>query len=154
MAVSDNLLTTMGVNAELGRAWFQGNEATPNGAKVVVLSHELWQSAFALDPTLVGRSIEIDGVSRTVIGVMPRGFDVADQRVQIWQPMVIPPNPNRGSHNLFMIGRLTDGATLESARAEMDTLLATWRSRAFGVSTPATSQLHSPDEKHRLRIDP
>ncbi|HET9833507.1 MAG TPA: ABC transporter permease, partial [Vicinamibacterales bacterium] len=154
MAVSDNLLTTMGVNAQLGRAWFQGDEATPNGAKVSVLSYDLWQSAFGADPTLVGKTIEVDGVSRTVIGVMPRGFDVADQRIQIWQPMAIPPNPNRGSHNLFLIGRLTSGATLERARAEMDTLLTTWRSRAFGVSTASNSTLHSPDQKHRLRIDP
>ena len=154
MAVSDNLLTTTGVNAELGRAWFQGDEATLNGAKVSVLSHDLWQSAFGGDPTLVGRSIEIDGVSRTVVGVMPRGFDVADERIQIWQPMAIPPNPNRGSHSLFMIGRLAKGATLESARAELDTLLSNWRSRAFGVATPANSRLHSLDEMHRLRIDP
>src|SRR5580765_4742698 len=115
MAVSDNLLTTLGVKAELGRAWFQGDEAGPSGAKVAVLSHELWQSAFGGDPAIVGRAVEVDGVSRTVIGVMPRGFDVADQRIQIWQPMVFPPNPNRGSHNLFMIGRLANGATLDSA---------------------------------------
>ena len=154
MAVSDNLLTTMGVNARLGRAWFQGDEATLNGAKVAVVSHDLWQSAFAGDPTLVGKSIDVDGVSRTVIGIMPRGFDVADERVQIWLPMAIPPNPNRGSHNLFLIGRLETGATLEIARVEMNTLLTNWRSMVFGVATPENSRLHSPGGGHRMRIDP
>jgi putative ABC transport system permease protein len=154
MAVSDNLLTTLGVNAELGRAWFQGDEARPSGAKVAVLSHDLWQSAFGGDPAMVGRSVEVDGVSRIVIGVMPRGFDVADQRIQIWQPMVVPPNPNRGSHNLYMIGRLANGATLDSARAEMNALLPNWREMVFGVPTAANSSLHSLGEMHRLRIDP
>ena len=83
MAVSDDLLKTMGVNAELGRATFDAVETRPGGPKVAVLSHDLWQSAFGADPTLVGRTIELDGVRRTVVGIMPRGFDVADQRIEI-----------------------------------------------------------------------
>ena len=160
MMASSDLLKTLGVNAQLGRGWFDPSEERPGPARVSILSHDLWQSAFGGDRTLVGKTIDVDGVRRTVVGIMPPGFDIADLHSQIWQPLVIPPNANRGGHNLFLIGRLANGMTLDGARAEMENLLANWRSMAFDARTlsagptPGVS-LHAPGTTgHRLEIYP
>jgi predicted permease len=158
MIASSDLFKTLGVNAQLGRGWFLPEEERPGPARVAILSHELWQSAFGGDRALVGKTIEVDGISRTVVGVMPPGFDIADLHSQLWQPLVVPPNANRGGHNLFLIGRLANGTTLEGARAEMENLLGKWRSMAFDAKALAagpspTNSLHAPGTTgHRLAI--
>jgi predicted permease len=137
---------------------FSEAETRPGSASVAILSYEVWQSAFGGDARLVGTAVEIDGVRRTVIGIMPPRFDVADSRVEAWLPLVLDPanRQNRGSHYLYLIGRLADGATLASARAELEVLLAGWRASIVGESrTAADVRVHAPDPKrHRLRIDP
>jgi predicted permease len=160
MAASDDLFKTLGVGAHLGRT-FDAAETLPGGAQVAVLSHDLWRSAFGGDPSLVGRTIELDGVRRTVVGIMPPAFDVADLRTQIWLPLVINrATANRGGHNFYLIGRLADGTTPAGARAEMENLLANWRTMAFSAEAIAAgpspgNSLHAPDTTiHRLRIDP
>ena len=68
----------------LGRGFLPEEEAP--GARVVVLSHEVWQTLFGSDPAIVGRSITIDGEPNTVVGVAPAGFTYPIERrpVQIW----------------------------------------------------------------------
>ena len=153
MVASDDLFTTLGVNARIGRT-FDAAETRPGGAPVAVLSYDLWQSAFGGSATLVGQTVDVDGVRRTVVGVMPPAFDVADQHTQIWLPLVIDrAAANRGGHYLFLIGRLADGVAVTSARAELETLLATWQTSALGTRN-ASGTLHAPDTTtHRLRID-
>ncbi len=62
----------------------------------------------------MGEPVEISGVKRMVVGIMPPHFDVADAHVEAWLPLVLNPasRQNRGSHYLYLIGRLADGATL------------------------------------------
>jgi len=160
MLATHDLFTTLRVDPRLGRA-FEETDNRPGAAEVAVLSDGLWRSSFGADDHIVGQAIEIDGVRRTIVGVMPPAFDVADQRVQLWLPLTVNrATANRGGHNYFMIGRLADGQTLESGRAELETLLAQWRQRAFGMRAaeapgPSNGFLHAPGTKgHRLRIDP
>jgi predicted permease len=159
MAASDDLFKALRAVPQLGRT-FEAADTRPGAPPVVVLSDAVWRSAFGADPGLVGKLVEIDGVRRTVVGVMPPAFDVADQRSQIWLPLTLNPAANRGGHFTYLIGRLADGVTLDGARAELETLLAQWRSRAFGVratETPAAANgfLHAPGPTgHRMRIDP
>jgi len=70
---------------------------------------------------------------------MPPHFDVADARAEAWLPLVLNPasRQNRGSHYLYLIGRLADRSTLASARAELDTLLAGWRASIAGPTASA-----------------
>ena len=74
---------------------------------------ELWQSAFGGREAIVGQSVEVDGVRHEVIGVMPRGFDLMDQRVELWLPLQLAPaiRQFRASHFLSGVGRLKDGVT-------------------------------------------
>ena len=155
--VSADLFKTLGVNPEAGRT-FDVAETRPNGAQVVVLSHEVWQSAFGGRQDLVGQPVEVNGVRRTVVGIMPPKFDVADQHVEVYLPLVLDPanRRNRGSHYLYLIGRLAEGQTLTTAKAELDTLLAGWQRSITGMDNPPREQrVHTPNTTtHRLRFDP
>jgi predicted permease len=160
MLATHDLFTTLRVNPRLGRV-FEEADNRPGAAEVAVLSDGLWRSSFGGDQQIVGKAIDIDGVKRTVVGVMPASFDVADQRVELWLPLTVNrATANRGGHNYYMIGRLADGQTVTSSRAELETLLAQWRQRAFGVRAsetpgPANGFLHAPGTTgHRWRIDP
>jgi putative ABC transport system permease protein len=152
---SADLFRVLGVSALYGRT-FEMAETRPNGPLVTILSYELWKSAFGGSASTVGSPVEVNGIRRTVVGIMPPQFDVADQRVEIWNPLVVNPanRQNRGSHFLYLIGRLADGVTLESAGAELDMLLAGWPTSIARAAT-ATNGPHTPDPKnHRLRFDP
>ena len=117
---SDGFFRLLGVHAALGRT-FQPDEHVPRPAQVVVLSDALWRRSFGADPSIVGRAIRIDGVSRVVVGVMPPRFDYPAAATDAWMPL--PDfNPDslgdRSNHYLFMVGRLKPGVTLAKARAE------------------------------------
>jgi predicted permease len=155
LQVSAELFRTLGVNAMYGRT-FDLAETRPNGPPVTILSYELWKSAFGGSPNVIGSQVEVNGSRPTVIGVMPPQFDVADQHVEIWNPLVINPanRLNRGNHFLYLIGRLAHGVTLQTATAELDTLLAGWPTSIARPADPARG-VHTPDTKnHRLRLDP
>jgi putative ABC transport system permease protein len=151
---SAGLFTALGVNAMYGRT-FDAAETVPDGPPVAILSYELWQSAFGGNAGVLGSQVEVNGIRRSVIGIMPPRFDVADQHVEVWAPLLIDPanRQNRASHFLYLIGRLADGATLQSAQAELETLLAGWPA-SIGRAATATNGPHTPDPKnHRLRFD-
>jgi putative ABC transport system permease protein len=146
--VTSDLFTTLGVSPLLGRT-FTPEETLPNAAPVVVLSHDTWQQAFAGNPAIVGQSIEVDGRKPTVVGVMPPGFDVHDGRLELFLPVNLDPaerTRRRGNHFLYLVGRLAPGVTLPQARAELETLLASWQDVARDQHTPSVKQ-------HRLRYD-
>ena len=69
----------------------------------MVLSHGLWQRAFGGDRNVLGKVYEVNGTTRTIIGVMPQGFDVHDEKVEAWLPLQLDPaNPrSRGGHFVY-----------------------------------------------------
>jgi putative ABC transport system permease protein len=153
--VDDHLFAALGVPAAQGRLFAKGEadvtgpppvpgQPAPPTQPIVVLSHELWQTAFGGRP-MVGESIEINGRRREVIGIMPPGADLLDTRTEIWLPLGLNPAnrlQNRGSHNLYLVGRLKDGVTQASAQTELTALIANWRSRA-GLPSGGGQGTHS-----------
>jgi putative ABC transport system permease protein len=140
-AVDEHLLATLGSRAAEGRLFTSGEtigtmpaiapgQPPPGTAPVAILSHELWQSAFG-GQAIVGRRIDIEGVSREVIGILPPGVDLMDHQPEVWLPIGINPadRRNRAGHFLSVVGRLKDGVSVDSARAELDTLIDTWADR-------------------------
>ncbi|MDX1493809.1 MAG: ABC transporter permease [Longimicrobiales bacterium] len=125
--VSHSLFATLGVSPVVGR-YFSQEEDQPGAAPVAVLSHELWQRSFGADPSVVGRAVEVNGQSTTIVGVMPEGFDVNETGAQIWAPLNLDwsNRNNFGSHYLYLVARLGQGATLEGASRELETLVARW----------------------------
>jgi predicted permease len=109
-----------GVRPEIGR-WFSEAEDRPGGTKVVVLAHGYWQSRFAGDRAVLGRSLTIGGVPHEVIGVMPAGF--AHRRAELFVPVQRAFDPaQRGNHFMQTYARLKPGVSVEAARQEMRTL--------------------------------
>ncbi|HEY3570158.1 MAG TPA: ABC transporter permease [Thermoanaerobaculia bacterium] len=142
------LFTALGARPELGH-YYTPAEDLPNVEKTVVLSDGLWRRAFGADPAILGRRIQVDGTARTVIGIMPPGFTIGDQRIEAWVPLALDPAKpgNHGNHYLYLVGRLKPDVSLSAARQEMNGLLARWKQEIPNSHTP------TPD-RHRLVIQP
>ncbi|HUK54672.1 MAG TPA: ABC transporter permease [Candidatus Binatia bacterium] len=118
-----SLFRALGVNAQIGRT-FTEDEAQPGHDSVVLLSDGLWQRAFAGDPTVVGRTIQVNSQPMTVVGVLPKGFAYPGfSQIEMWQPLAFAPSAltpdNRGNHGFEVVARLKPGVTLAQARAEL-----------------------------------
>jgi len=124
-AVSAGLFAMLGMRPLVGRE-FLPEEDQPDRDDVVILSQALWQTRFGGAADIVGRVLTLSGRPRTVVGVVPRGFEFLRSDVQAWVPMAMSADDrqNHGSHSLRAIGRLREGATVEQARAELDTIAA------------------------------
>ncbi|RPI23627.1 MAG: ABC transporter permease, partial [Acidobacteria bacterium] len=147
--VNAELLEALAVQPERGR-WFSREETRANGPALVILSHELWLLAFGAREDIVGRTIEVDGLTREVIGITPAGFDLMNNRVEVWLPLQLAPafRQFRESHFLNVLGRLKDDVTAEQAEAELASLVATWGQRA-GVS----GHVFTPGD-HVMQMEP
>ena len=121
--VTPSFFTTLSVEAARGRTFLE-EEGRPGGAQVVLLSDGLWRTRFGADASIVGTTIDINGVNREVIGIMPAGFGFPDQEARFWTPMVIDES-NAPTAAFFAggIARMEDGQTLESVRAEIEGML-------------------------------
>ena len=121
-SVTGGMLSMLGVNPILGRL-LTPDDDLPNVPATAVLSYELWQRAFGGDPNILNRDIRLNGARCTVVGVMPRGFNFPPGEVnpsELWTPLQLDPaSTNRGSHYLSVLARLSPGATITQAQAEM-----------------------------------
>jgi putative ABC transport system permease protein len=148
-SVSHDLMVALGVQPLRGRL-FTLEDTIPKTEEVAILSYELWRSSFNEKPEAVGSVVDVNGLRTRIVGIMPRGYDVHDEKVELWRPLRInPASPgNRGGHFLYLVGRLKPGVTLAQARADLETQLATWAS----IAPPKG---HAPNQtNHRYRIDP
>ncbi len=109
------IFETLGVTPLLGRG-FAPEEEQPGVAKVVIVSHAIWQQHFGADPNIVGSAIRMDGESRTVIGVLPADFKFT-QPTDVVLPFELNPN-QRDNAFLRVMARLREGVTREQASAE------------------------------------
>jgi putative ABC transport system permease protein len=123
-SVTANTFAVLGVKPMLGRT-FTDAEDVPNGPNLAVLGFALWNRRYAADPSLVGRSILIDGRPYQVVGVMPPGFvlptdyHLADP-TQLWRPQRLDPaSMDHGNHGLYAAARLKPGATVRQAAEEL-----------------------------------
>jgi putative ABC transport system permease protein len=147
--VTPELLPTLGVPPIEGR-WFTAEDSQPNAPAVTILSWELWQRSFGGEPDVVGRTVQVDNAPVEVVGIMPKGFDVHDEKVELWEPLTIDPAEfpsRRGNHFLFLVGRLDEGVSPPQAQADIDRLLGQWQEFAPSGHVPSVPN-------HPLRMDP
>ena len=102
----------------LGRA-FRPEEARPGADPVVLLSDALWRRRYGADPGILGRPIALDGIQRTVVGVMPASFIFPFGSARLWLPLPEDATADRARMNLQIVGRLNAGWTAERARTEL-----------------------------------
>jgi len=125
--VSANTFNLLGVEPILGRT-FRPEEDQP-GSRVVLLSYGLWQRRFGGDAGIVGKVLNLNGESYTVVGVMPRIVELPSMdnwHDQLWVPMAFTSEEaaSRGNHYLEVIARLKPGVTRNQAQSEMSTIAA------------------------------
>ena len=120
--VSPRYFDIFGIKATLGRT-FAVDEGQLGKDRVAVLSHALWDSQFGGDPSVIGRSITLDGAPHTIIGVLPAGGAFDRAYAQIWRPLAFEPqNMTRNFHWFFSFAKLKRGVTAKQATAQMDTI--------------------------------
>jgi putative ABC transport system permease protein len=154
--VAHDFLDVLGVRPLRGRS-FSAEEGRPGGPPAVILSHGYWQSRFAGDPGVVGRSLTLNDRPHTVVGVLPPTFDFSSVftpgiGVDVLLPFRVISDGDPGFHGneLFLVGRLRSGATSEMAQAELDAILAALareNPRRWGLGaevTPLQAQLAAP----------
>ena len=118
--VSAELFSVLGAKPELGRTFYPG-EDTAGQDNYVILSHALWEQRFGKDASIIGRSIQLEGMSRQVVAVMAADFRFPSTKTQIWVPLHNDPRAHAYWADDFMpvIGRLRTGATIQQADAEI-----------------------------------
>jgi predicted permease len=122
-SASSSLFRVLAVPPALGRVFTEEDDRL-GGAPIVVLSDEFWKRRFGSDPSIVGRTIVLDGEALEVIGIMPAGFGFPDKETQLWVPHRIDPaDLGLANFNCYAIGRLGSGVVLETAEADLNRLL-------------------------------
>jgi putative ABC transport system permease protein len=125
--VSASTFDVLGARVFIGRG-FTAEEDRPNGPNVVILGHALWQGRYGGDSNILGRRIELDGVSHEVVGVMPRGFALptdfgedAAEPTALWVPRASDEEDltEFGNHGDFGAARLAPGASVTRANEEL-----------------------------------
>jgi putative ABC transport system permease protein len=119
--VTATFFDVLGVTPLLGRT-FQPGDDVPGRQRVVVLSHALWQQRFGRDPSVVGRTITLNGVPQQVVGVLRPDFEFPGEAPALWTPLVLAGGaapPPRALHNLRVYARSRSDVPLEDARSEM-----------------------------------
>ena len=132
-----NFFSVLGVNPAVGRTFLPEEDRQPGAHPVAVISYGLWQRRFGSDADIVGKTVQLNGLRFTIIGVMPRVFigdEVGKQR-DLWVPMMMQAQlaPSSGSHGagvldsrdniwLNVVGRLKPDVSLEQAQAAIATL--------------------------------
>ena len=134
--ISANSFALLGLRPLLGRDFTPADES-PGAAAVVVLGYAIWQSRYQGDPDIIGRTVRVNGVPSTVVGVMPAGFGFPTLSA-LWQPLAVRGNStttDRSERNIDAFGRVARDVTLEQAAADLDVVM-----NRLARDYPATNQ--------------
>ena len=154
--VSSNLFPLLGASPIRGRQ-FSPDEDLPGGPRAAILSHGLWQRRFGADDRAIGRAIQVNGASHTVVGVMPASFSHSYETPygavpELWVAGIAL-LPTRTWNDYLGVGRLKPGVGLRQAEAEMDPVsvglgqaypeLRGWRAQLMTLRTMASGDTRS-----------
>jgi len=146
--ISGSTLQTLGVSPIMGRL-ITLEDDDPKSPAVIDISYGLWKTVFAGDNSIINHEVLLNGGKVTIIGVMPEGFAFPPGEVdppQVWATLQIDPaRPgSRGSHFLYLLGRLKDGVSRQQAQAELDSLTKYWG------DTGSAKEHHFSLERHTI----
>ncbi|HTS25294.1 MAG TPA: ABC transporter permease [Bryobacteraceae bacterium] len=121
--ISAALFRALGVRPAIGRPFTQSDD-TAAAERVAIISHSLWRERFSGSAGAIGSAIRLDGQSHTIVGVMPPGFRLFEQDVDVWLPLERKTSPQnlhwRWSYYLTVVARLKDGVSIDQARQDVD----------------------------------
>lgn len=147
--VDQALLPTLGLQPVLGRN-FSAEEDRPNGPQAVMLGHGYWRRSYGGDTGIVGRSLRVEGVPRTIVGVLPPGFNTVLGVGDVVLPLALPVASRDYMHNGHVaIARLADGIDIATVSAQADAHERTmyrdmgmggnWKRPRFGAQSLASA---------------
>jgi putative ABC transport system permease protein len=121
--VTANFCSLIGIQPAIGRN-FTTEEDRPGGAKVGILSHELWQRRYGGDRGILGRDILLNGEKYSVVGVMPAGFQFLQGDVGVWVPAAFTAEQlaDHDNHYVIIVARMKEGITVEQAHSDIKTI--------------------------------
>jgi putative ABC transport system permease protein len=134
-AVSPNIFDLLGARPALGRS-FGGDDGAPSATRVIILSHALWMRRFAGDPSVIGKTVNLAGFVRTIVGVMPPDvrfpdapLDFLRERADLWVPTTWENlrGDARGNQIIAVMARRAPGVSDARAKADLDAAAAQWR---------------------------
>jgi len=149
--VTADLFPLLGVQPMLGRMFLPDEDKPTETGRVVILSQGLFQRRFNSDPSIINQSITLDGISFTVVGVMPASFEfpIQNDPVELWTTIAgdasgkEPITAQRGAHFLQVIGRLKNDVTKEQAQADLTTIGSRLEQQYPDTNTRRTLRLES-----------
>ncbi|MBM4183039.1 MAG: ABC transporter permease [Gemmatimonadetes bacterium] len=125
--VTPSFFGVLGVDAAIGRT-FSEEEGAPGADPVVILSDGLWRDTFGADPSILGRTVDLNGTVREIVGVMPPDFGHPNREARLWLPMPVnPTNAPLAAFGADGVARLAEGASVESALTELTGLIGRLR---------------------------
>jgi putative ABC transport system permease protein len=113
-------LATLGVTPQLGRDFTREETRAPGSAPIVMLGHGFWQRRFGGDPSVLGRTLGLNGVAHTIVGVLPASFHGLTGEAELWVPVMTRAADDLGeawNHSYLAVGRRQAGITVEQAEA-------------------------------------
>src|SRR4029078_5776466 len=115
-----DMLPMLGARPLIGRVFSEADDK-PGTTRTVILSYGLWQNSFGGDAGIVGRSVNLDGVPSTSIGVLPASFNFPNRQIRFWMPFQFGEDAyqDRGDDWIHVIGRMKPGVTLGQVRADL-----------------------------------
>jgi predicted permease len=165
MLASGNMLQVMGIEPVLGRSFRPEEDQVPGRDAVVILAYAFWERSLGSDPAVVGRTVRLNGIPFTIIGVAPPEFTGLDQFVHanFYTPLMMSPrlvsDPKRASleardaRNLTIKGRLKPGVSQSQAQAELSAIAADLR-RAYPDTNKNRDFLVRTELEARIGQDP
>jgi putative ABC transport system permease protein len=118
--------TTLGVTPALGRTFLE-EEDRIGAEPTAIISYGLWQRGFGGDPAIIGSTVRVSGQNKTIVGVLPAGFDIEDAGVDVWRPLNqiqnVDPTDHanrRGNHFMNVVARVREGVTPEQVRLDLE----------------------------------
>ena len=125
LQVSEGFFRVLGIDPAMGRGFLE-EEDRPGAAPVVVVSDALWRSYFGGDPNLIGKEVQVNGRSRTVVGILPAAFQF-EAPVDVLLPLQLKADVRDDGQNTGLIARLKPDVTPAQAQAEVEQLLPAFR---------------------------
>jgi predicted permease len=130
--VSGNYFDVLGIRAAQGRTFLPEEDRTPGSHPVAVMSYGCWQRRFNSDPSVVGKTVLLNGHTFTIVGVAPKDFNGTEiaYAPELWVPFMMAPQiepgntwlERRGDDNLFVLGRLKPGVSRAQAEANLQAI--------------------------------
>jgi len=142
LRITDGFFPTLGVRPAIGRGILR-EETRPGGAQVAILSDSLWRRAFGADPAVIGRQLEMDDITYTVVGAMPSGFTFVEQPADVFIPLQLGRGIEDTGMNTRAIARLRPGTSLAQAQANIDVVFDQFRRQGSAQSGQRGIRLES-----------